>query len=77
MKLEKLWPHVFTATITLTDADGWYRKIKELIDKQQAAPVWMAETKVSRTEISHSQFRQVVGLLRSKKLITINVRKLN
>ena len=47
MKLEKLWPHVFTATITLTAADGWYRRLRELIDKQQAAPVWMAETKVS------------------------------
>ena len=48
VKLEKLWSHVFTATITLTDADGWYRRVKELIDKQQTAPVWMAETKVSR-----------------------------
>ncbi|XP_043213913.1 tight junction protein ZO-1-like isoform X2 [Amphibalanus amphitrite] len=49
VKLEKLWPHVFTATITLTDADGWYRKVKELIDKQQAAPVWMAEGKAGET----------------------------
>ncbi|XP_037080628.1 tight junction protein ZO-1-like [Pollicipes pollicipes] len=45
VKLEKLWSHVFTATITMTDADGWYRKVKELIDKQQNAPVWMSETK--------------------------------
>ena len=41
---------MFTATITPTDADGWYRKVKELIDKQQAAPVWMAEAKVSWSE---------------------------
>ncbi|XP_043195405.1 tight junction protein ZO-1-like [Amphibalanus amphitrite] len=45
VKLEKLWSHLFTATITLTDADSWYRKVKDLIEKQQSAPIWMSETK--------------------------------
>ncbi|XP_037082457.1 tight junction protein ZO-1-like [Pollicipes pollicipes] len=45
MKLEKLWSHLFTVTVTIADADSWYRKVKELIDKQQNAPIWMSETK--------------------------------
>ena len=45
-KLERLWPHVFTATISLTQPDVWYKKVKEIIDKQQAGPIWMSEAKV-------------------------------
>ena len=48
-KLEKLWSHVFTATITLaniTAENQWYNKLTDLIDKQQTAPIWMSESKV-------------------------------
>ncbi|KAG8191357.1 hypothetical protein JTE90_006102 [Oedothorax gibbosus] len=44
-KLEKLWAHVFTATITLTSADMWYKKLREAIDKQQQQAIWISETK--------------------------------
>uniref|UniRef100_A0A8D8RSA4 Tight junction protein ZO-1 n=1 Tax=Cacopsylla melanoneura TaxID=428564 RepID=A0A8D8RSA4_9HEMI len=50
-KLEKVWSHVFTGTITLTGVgagggpDAWYRKTRELIEKQQSSPVWISETK--------------------------------
>ena len=49
-KLEKLWNHVFTATTTLaniTAENQWYNKLTDLIDKQQTAPIWMSESKVS------------------------------
>ncbi|XP_076054109.1 zonula occludens-like protein polychaetoid isoform X19 [Oratosquilla oratoria] len=45
VKLEKLWSHVFTATISLTQPDTWYRKVREIVDKQQSGPIWMSETK--------------------------------
>ncbi|XP_069976893.1 tight junction protein ZO-1 isoform X9 [Penaeus vannamei] len=45
VKLEKLWSHVFTATISLTQPEAWFRKIREIIDKQQSGPLWMSETK--------------------------------
>ena len=51
-KLEKLWSHVFTATITLaniTAENQWYNKLTDLIDKQQTAPIWMSESKVQCT----------------------------
>ncbi len=44
-KLEKLWSHVFTATLDLS-SDNWYTQLVNLIDKQQTAPVWMSESKV-------------------------------
>ncbi len=47
-KLEKLWSHVFTSTITLaniTAENQWYNKLTDLIDKQQTAPIWMSESK--------------------------------
>ncbi|KAI5747103.1 hypothetical protein M8J77_011004 [Diaphorina citri] len=44
-KLEKVWSHVFTGTITLSGVDVWYRKTRELIEKQQSSPVWISETK--------------------------------
>nr|XP_040572898.1 tight junction protein ZO-2-like isoform X5 [Lepeophtheirus salmonis] len=43
-KLEKLWGHVFTGTLNLSN-DNWYTKLTDLIDKQQTAPIWMSETK--------------------------------
>ncbi len=45
-KLEKLWSHIFTATLDLS-SDNWYTKLVDLIEKQQTAPIWMSETKVS------------------------------
>ena len=48
-KLEKLWNHVFTATITLaniTQENQWYNKLTDMIDKQQTAPIWMSDAKV-------------------------------
>ena len=47
VKLEKLWSHTFTATVSLTQPDTWYRKVKEIVEKQQIGPLWMSETKVS------------------------------
>ncbi|XP_023725943.1 tight junction protein ZO-1 isoform X4 [Cryptotermes secundus] len=44
-KLEKVWGHTFSCSITLTSPESWYRKVRELIDKQQSAPVWMSENK--------------------------------
>lgn len=50
-KLDKVWSHVFSATINLTDnTDTWYRKLREIIDKQQSGALWMSESKVSLRE---------------------------
>uniref|UniRef100_A0A0P4VY65 Tight junction protein ZO-1 n=1 Tax=Scylla olivacea TaxID=85551 RepID=A0A0P4VY65_SCYOL len=45
VKLEKLWSHIFTATISLTQPEAWFRKVREIIEKQQSGPIWMSETK--------------------------------
>ncbi|XP_027205989.2 zonula occludens-like protein polychaetoid isoform X2 [Dermatophagoides pteronyssinus] len=47
IKLEKLWHHVFTTSITLTSGGGdlWYKKLREIIDKQQTQTVWMSAFK--------------------------------
>lgn len=47
-KVEKSWGHVFSATVQLSSPESWYRKVRELIDKNQTAPVWMSEAKVSQ-----------------------------
>ncbi|KAL1382250.1 hypothetical protein pipiens_013279 [Culex pipiens pipiens] len=44
-KLERVWSHVFSATISLNDPDTWYRKLRDFIDQQQSGAVWMSETK--------------------------------
>ncbi|KAL1497924.1 hypothetical protein ABEB36_008804 [Hypothenemus hampei] len=45
-KLDKVWGHIFNSTITLTDnTDTWYRKVREIIDKQQSGALWMSESK--------------------------------
>ncbi|XP_034948893.1 tight junction protein ZO-1 isoform X2 [Chelonus insularis] len=44
-KLDKIWGHVFSAVITLTTPEAWYRKLRELIDRQQQGPLWMSQTK--------------------------------
>ncbi|XP_056639868.1 tight junction protein ZO-1-like isoform X1 [Diorhabda sublineata] len=46
-KLDKVWSHIFSAMITLNDnTDTWYRKVREIIDKQQTGALWMSESKV-------------------------------
>nr|CAD7440587.1 unnamed protein product [Timema bartmani] len=44
-KLEKVWSHTFSCSVTLTSPDTWYRKVRELIEKQQSSPLWMSESK--------------------------------
>ena len=46
-KMEKLWGHVLTSTLPL-HADNWYNKVTDLIEKQQTAPIWMSDSKVSQ-----------------------------
>ena len=58
-KLEKLWNHVFTATITLaniTQENQWYNKLTDMIDKQQTAPIWMSDAKVNKNSENFSYF---------------------
>lgn len=45
-KLDKVWGHVFSAVITLNAPEAWYRKLRELIDRQQQGSLWMSQTKV-------------------------------
>lgn len=46
-KIDKVWSHIFSSSITLTDnTDNWYRKVREIIDKQQSGALWMSESKV-------------------------------
>ncbi|KAL1129730.1 hypothetical protein AAG570_012674 [Ranatra chinensis] len=44
-KVEKAWGHVFSATVPLSSPESWYRKVRELIDKNQTSLVWMSESK--------------------------------
>ncbi|GIY97117.1 tight junction protein ZO-1 [Caerostris extrusa] len=44
-KLEKLWSHIFTAQISLSTTDSWYKKLQETIDRQQKQPLWVSEAK--------------------------------
>lgn len=34
--------------ITLTTPEAWYRKLRELIDRQQQGLLWMSQTKVRK-----------------------------
>lgn len=45
-KLDRIWSHVFSNTIVLTDTDTWYRKLRDSIDQLQSGAVWMSENKV-------------------------------
>ena len=45
-KLDQMWSHVFSTSISLNDPETWYRKLRETIEKQQTGAVWMSETKV-------------------------------
>ncbi|XP_046452173.1 tight junction protein ZO-1-like isoform X4 [Daphnia pulex] len=46
VKLEKLWSHVFTTTVPLTQRDTWYRKLREAIDREQNQAIWVSEAKL-------------------------------
>lgn len=46
-KLDRIWSHIFSNAIQLTDADTWYRKLRDSIDQLQSGAVWMSENKVS------------------------------
>ena len=49
-KLDKMWSHIFTATIDLDAGSNeaiWYAKCTDIIEKQQTSPVWMSDTKVN------------------------------
>lgn len=45
-KLDRIWSHIFSNAIGLTDADTWYRKLRDSIDQLQSGAVWMSESKV-------------------------------
>ena len=47
VKLEKLWSHVFTTIVPLTQRDTWYRKLREAIDREQNQAIWISEAKVT------------------------------
>lgn len=48
-KLEKIWSHVFSVQISLTDdPQAWYRQVRDIIDQQQSGAVWMSATKVRK-----------------------------
>lgn len=44
VKLEKNWSSIFTATINLTTADVWYKKLRETIEKQQQSNIWVTSS---------------------------------
>ncbi|KMZ04796.1 uncharacterized protein Dsimw501_GD20836, isoform C [Drosophila simulans] len=45
-KLERVWSHIFSTQIALSDEESWYRKLRDSIDLQQSGAVWMSESKV-------------------------------
>ncbi|KPL97570.1 tight junction protein ZO-1-like protein [Sarcoptes scabiei] len=46
IKLEKVWHHIFTSSMQLTSGgDLWYKKLQEIIEKQQQQSIWMSEFK--------------------------------
>ncbi|XP_033725434.1 tight junction protein ZO-1-like isoform X3 [Pecten maximus] len=44
-KLEKMYHHLFTATISHNATDIWYRRLLEMVDLQQKQNIWMSERK--------------------------------
>lgn len=47
--MERVWGHVFTHTITLSEANQatWFNKLCDLIQRTQQQQLWVSETKVS------------------------------
>lgn len=50
--MERVWGHVFTHTITLSEANQntWFNKLTDLIQRTQQQQLWVSETKV-RTDV--------------------------
>lgn len=50
IKLEKTWSHVFTVILDLSTmgSEQWYRKLREIIEDQQSANVWMSDKKTDK-----------------------------
>ncbi|XP_044740428.1 tight junction protein ZO-1 isoform X3 [Chrysoperla carnea] len=68
-RLDKVWSHVFGATITLSDSsEHWYRKLREILDRQQANALWMSETKLRQDFISDIYFPPPPPLPRSASI---------
>ncbi|XP_037946383.1 tight junction protein ZO-1 isoform X3 [Teleopsis dalmanni] len=44
-KLERVWSHIFSTQIVLSDEESWYRKLRDAVDLQQSGAVWMSESK--------------------------------
>lgn len=64
IKLEKMWSHVFTATLNLSTmgSEMWYRKLRETIENQQSANVWMSEKKTSSSDKTSRSAANLSGL---------------
>lgn len=45
-KLDRVWSHIFSNVIVLSDVDTWYRKLRDNVDQLQSGAVWMSESKV-------------------------------
>ncbi|XP_013775348.1 tight junction protein ZO-1-like [Limulus polyphemus] len=45
VKVEKMWSHIFTETITIANEDSWYKKLLDTISKQQQRIIWISESK--------------------------------
>lgn len=67
-KLDRIWSHVFSNTIVLSDADTWYRKLRDSIDLLQSGAVWMSESKVN---IFGSFFIKIYFLYRIQKWLEL------
>lgn len=46
--MERVWGHVFTHTVTLSEANQgtWFSKLTDLINRTQQQQLWVSETKV-------------------------------
>lgn len=56
-KMQKYCSHLFTATISLAGgSNNWYQTLKEIIQIQQARPVWTTEEQVGEHNPSGVRF---------------------
>ncbi|KAF9808379.1 hypothetical protein SFRURICE_008432 [Spodoptera frugiperda] len=51
--MERVWGHVFTHTITLSEANQntWFSKLIDLIQRTQQQQLWVSETKLLQSEV--------------------------
>lgn len=59
--MERVWGHVFTHTVTLSEANQntWFSKLVELIQRTQQQQLWVSETKVSAISIKINNIFQL------------------